>query len=92
MRNKNAGKTPSYDKRNMGKKARANKKKYDKKFSSTAEESKHRSDCNKKRAEAKKKGMKIKGKDYDHSVDRFVSVKTNRGRKDVKSRTKGRKK
>lgn len=29
---------------------------------------------------AKKAGRKVKGKDYDHAVKRFVSQKTNRGR------------
>ena len=38
-RNKNAGKTPSYDKRNMSKKARANKKKKDKEKTGEKEES-----------------------------------------------------
>ena len=32
-----------------------------------------------KRRAATKKGRKIKGKDYDHTKKKFVSVKKNRG-------------
>jgi len=32
-----------------------------------------------KRRAAKKKGMDLTGKDYDHTKDKFVSVKANRG-------------
>ena len=32
-----------------------------------------------KRKAAKKKGINLKGKDYDHKTKRFTSVKKNRG-------------
>lgn len=91
MRNKNAGKAPSYDKRGMSKASRDKKKAYDKKFSSSPEQRKKRAECNKKRAEAKKKGKNIIGKDFDHATGTFVKSSTNRGRKE-KSRLKGAKK
>lgn len=40
-----------------------------------------RVESNAKRREAKAVGKNIANKDYDHAVKRFVSVKTNRGRK-----------
>ena len=43
----------------------------------------------KKTRDARKKGKNIKGKDYDHAVGRFVSSKTNRGRKGEGGRKKG---
>ena len=33
----------------------------------------------KKRRAAKKRGINIKGKDYDHTKKKFVSIKKNRG-------------
>jgi len=41
---------------------------------------KKRVESNRKQREAKKAGKNVKGKDYDHAVGKFVSVKTNRGR------------
>lgn len=60
--------------------ARKKKAAYDKALNRRPKQIKKRSEANQKRAEAKKKGMNIKGKDYDHAVNKFVSVKTNRGR------------
>lgn len=91
MRNKNAGKHPSYKKRNMSEAARKKKQAYDKKFSAKPEQVKKRSECNAKRREAKAKGHNIEGQDYDHATKSFVKTATNRGRKE-KSRLKGRKK
>lgn len=86
-RNTNAGKHPSYKKRNMSEKARKNKIAYDKEFAAKPEQIKKRVECNQKRSEAKSKGKDIDGKDYDHSVSGFVKTATNRGRKE-KSRLK----
>lgn len=61
--------------------ARRKKAQTDKKVNARPEQVKKRVESNAKRREAKSKGQNIKGKDYDHSVKRFVSVKTNRGRK-----------
>ena len=95
MRNKNAGKHPSYNARGMSKASRDKKKKYDKKFSSSTEQKKNRAECNKKRSEAKKNGKNILGRDWDHAANGgkggFVKTSTNRGRKE-KSRLKGAKK
>jgi hypothetical protein len=38
-----------------------------------------RAENQRKRRKAIKKGKNIKGKDYDHTKKRFVSVKANRG-------------
>ena len=90
MRNKNAGKHPSYDKRKMSKESIAKKRAYDKKFAAKSEQIKKRSECNKKRRTAKADGQNIDGKDYDHATKRFVKTSTNRGRKE-KSRLKKKK-
>ena len=50
--------------------------------------SKRRVDSAKKRREAKRKGINISGKDYDHKQGRFISSKANRGQKE-KSRIVG---
>ena len=38
-----------------------------------------RADSQLKRRAALKRGVNLKGKDYDHTKNKFVSVKTNRG-------------
>lgn len=60
--------------------ARDKKQAYDKKLNSRPEQVKKRTESNAKRAEATKKGQNIQGKDYDHSVNRFVKSSVNRGR------------
>lgn len=87
MRNKNAGKHPSYKKRGMSKDAIRHKQEYDKEFSATPEQIKKRSECNAKRKQAKANGKNITGKDYDHATNSFTKTSTNRGRKE-KSRLK----
>lgn len=77
--------------------ARKKKAATDKKINARPEQVKKRVESNKKRAQAKKKGQNVKGKDYDHATNRFVSSKTNRGRageggRKKKSRLTGRKK
>jgi hypothetical protein len=61
--------------------ARKRKAKTDAKINRRPEQIKKRVESNAKRREAKAKGQNIRGKDYDHAVRRFVSVKTNRGRR-----------
>jgi hypothetical protein len=61
--------------------ARKKKQSYDAKLNRKPEQVKKRIESNAKRREAKARGQDIKGKDYDHAVRRFVSVKANRGRK-----------
>jgi hypothetical protein len=60
--------------------ARKVKAKKDKEINKRPEQVKKRVESNRKRREAKGRGQDVRGKDYDHSVNRFVSVKTNRGR------------
>ena len=71
----------------MTEETRKKKQAYDKKFASKPDQVKKRMESNKKRAEAKRKGMNIEGKDFDHAVGKFVKTATNRGRKE-KSRLK----
>ncbi len=63
------------------KEAREKKKEYDTKLNQRPEQRVKRSELVKINREADKKGVNRKGKDYDHAVGRYVSVKTNRGRK-----------
>lgn len=60
--------------------ARKKKLAVDKKINARPAQIKKRTESNAKRAEAKKKGQNIKGKDYDHAVDKFVKSSVNRGR------------
>lgn len=61
--------------------ARKKKAATDKKVNARPAQVKKRVQSNAARRKAKKAGKNIKGKDYDHAVKRFVSQKTNRGRK-----------
>lgn len=60
--------------------ARKKKAAYDTKLNSKKEQIKKRTEANAKRAEAKKNGKNINGKDYDHATNRFVKSSINRGR------------
>ena len=71
-------KSAAYYRKN--KRARAKKAATDKKVNARPEQRKKRSESNKARRTAKKKGQNIKGKDYDHAKGRFVKSSTNRGR------------
>jgi hypothetical protein len=61
--------------------ARRRKAVTDSKINRRPEQVKKRVESNTKRREAKAKGQNVRGKDYDHAVHKFVSVKTNRGRR-----------
>ena len=50
----------------------------DKKIAMTPRRRKMKAENQRKRAAAKKRGVDLDGKDYDHNSKRFVSVKTNR--------------
>ena len=63
----------------LSKKANAAKSKRDKKYAMTADRRKKKAENQRKRRAAKKKGMNLKGKDYDHKTRRFTSIKKNRG-------------
>ena len=60
--------------------ARKKKAVTDTKINERPEQIKKRTESNQKRADAKKTGKNIKSMDYDHSVNKFVPVATNRGR------------
>ena len=59
--------------------AKAAKKKRDLDAANTRRREKMRAENQRKRRKAKKSGKSIKGKDYDHTKKKFVSVKANRG-------------
>ncbi len=59
--------------------ARRNKAARDKKYAMTARRRKMKAENQRLRRAAKKKGVNLKGKDYDHKTKRFTSVKENRG-------------
>ena len=51
----------------------------DKKIAMTDRRRKMKAENQRKRRAAKKRGVNLNGKDYDHTKKRFVSVKANRG-------------
>jgi len=59
--------------------ALAAKRKRDLAAANTRRREKMRAENQRKRRKAIKAGKKIKGKDYDHTKKKFVSVKANRG-------------
>ena len=59
--------------------AKAAKKKRDLAAAKTRRREKMRAENHRKRRAPKKNGKNIKGKDYDHTKKRFVSIKANRG-------------
>jgi len=66
-------------KQKLSKKAAAAKKKRDLAAAMTDRRRKMKAENQRKRRAAKKAGKNIKGKDYDHTKKKFVSVKANRG-------------
>tara|TARA_R100001440_G_C2503786_1_gene116963 strand:+ start:230 stop:472 length:243 start_codon:yes stop_codon:yes gene_type:complete len=65
-------------KQKLSKKARIAKKERDLAFALTPRRRKMKAENQRKRRAAKKKGLNIKGKDYDHNTNSFVSIKKNR--------------
>ena len=63
----------------LSKKAKAAKARRDKRYAMTANRRKKKAENQRKRRAAKKKGINLKGKDYDHKTRRFTTVKKNRG-------------
>tara|TARA_Y100001937_G_scaffold23579_1_gene33638 strand:+ start:395 stop:625 length:231 start_codon:yes stop_codon:yes gene_type:complete len=63
----------------LSKKAKAAKKVRDKKTAMTARRRKMKAENQRLRKAAKKKGVNLKGKDYDHKTRKFTTVKKNRG-------------
>ena len=60
-------------------KAKAAKKARDKRTAMTARRRKMKAENQRKRRAAKKRGVNLKNKDYDHKTRKFTSVKKNRG-------------
>ena len=63
----------------LSKRAKAAKARRDKKYAMTADRKKKTAENHRKRRAAKKRGVSLKGKDYDHKTRKFTSVKANRG-------------
>ena len=59
--------------------ARRAKKARDLAFAKTASRRRKKAENQRKRRAAKKRGVSLRGKDYDHKKKRFVSVRSNRG-------------
>ena len=66
-------------KQKLSKKALLAKRKRDLEYALTPRRRKMKAENQRKRRAALKRGMNIKGMDYDHTRRRFVSVKVNRG-------------
>ena len=66
-------------KQKLSLKARLRKKKRDLAAANTDKRKKMRAENQRKRRAAKKRGVNLKGKDYDHKTKRFTTVKANRG-------------
>lgn len=96
-RNKKAGKHPSYKKRGMSAASIKKKRERDKAIAARPEQKKRRAEANKARRNAKKRGLKLSGKDASHTSSGIVfkSTKANRGSKSDSSgdrRSRGSKK
>ena len=66
-------------KQKLSLKARIAKKKRDLKAANSPRRKKMRAENQRLRRAAKKRGMKLNGKDYDHKTNKFTSIKANRG-------------
>jgi len=66
-------------KQKLSKQALAAKRKRDLEYAKTHRRKRMKAENQRKRRAAIKAGKDIKGKDYDHTTGRFVSVKANRG-------------
>ena len=70
---------PGGPKQKLSPGARKRKEERDLKYALTARRTRMKAENQRKRNEAKKNGVDIKGKDYDHEDGKFESVKRNRG-------------
>ena len=66
-------------KQKLSKKAAAAKRVRDKAYAMTPRRRAMKAENQRRRRAAAKKGIKLKGMDYDHKRKKFVSVKVNRG-------------
>jgi len=70
---------PGGPKQKLSPGARERKEERDLKYALTDRRTKMKAENQRKRTAAKKNGVNIKGKDYDHEDGKFESVKRNRG-------------
>lgn len=70
-------------------KARKKKAATDAKINARPEQVKKRVESKRRRKAAAKRGVDVRGKDYDHSTGRMVKTATNRGRRGEGGRKKG---
>jgi len=75
----------------LSRRAASAKKKRDLAFAKTAARKRKKAENQRLRRAAKKAGKSLKGKDYDHKRNRFVSVKSNRGNEGKGTKREGRK-
>ena len=66
--------------------ARKKKQAYDAELNKRSEQVRKRVESNRARRRAKRRGANVRGKDYNHGTNSFISVKANRG---AKSGTQG---
>lgn len=66
-------------KQKLSPEAKKRKAARDKKIAMTPRRREMKAENQRKRRAAKKRGMNLNGKDYDHTTKRFVSVRANRG-------------
>ncbi len=75
-------------KQKLSKKAAAAKKARDLAYALTPRRRRKKAENQRKRRAALKKGMSLKGKDYDHKDGKFKSVKANRGNDGIGTKKK----
>ena len=73
----------------LSKRAKTAKAVRDKKYAMTPNRRKKKAENQRLRKAAKKRGVNLKGKDYDHKTKRFTSVKKNRGNRGKGTKKEG---
>ena len=76
-------------KQKLSPEAKLAKARRDLRYANTRDREIKRADAQKKRRAAKKKGINLDGKDYDHNTGRFTSVAHNRGGTQAKNKPDG---
>ena len=61
----------------------------DKRYAMTEERKAKKAENQRKRRAAKKNGLNIDGKDYDHKDNKFKSIKSNRGNDGIGTKKEG---
>lgn len=76
-------------KQKLSPEAKLAKARRDLRYANTRDREIKRADAQKKRRAAKKEGINLDGKDYDHNTGRFTSVAHNRGGTQAKNKPDG---